>query len=287
MTFSFFAVWGPCFSFVYAQVLFKHSNLQKGTPVIDYRLCICGVGGQGEWPLGCNPGTSSMETAWLLMGNLWVVQSTSWWHLLTHVSLTIDFSQWNISLLSLFQCFATCLHNSGNWSHNFINKFKAGWIWFARGLFGIFDILTEPALGCWEKMCETMKTRLNTKDFRKQGLVLCVIMSLFVLKWNVTSFTVNIMLLKSPQAWGSESKQDGAKLTTSEPSHQNVSNLYHKNSNHLTSVVFLLQALLPWNNLTSLSTNSPEYLWCVISEEWEIPFSSTRKWPWISSFSLG
>lgn len=103
MTFSSGAVWGPCFFFVHAWVLFKCSNLRKGTPVIDHRIWICGVGGQGEWPLGgCNPETSPMKTAWLLMGNLWVVQSTSRWHLVTHVSLEIDFSPWYISLLWLF-----------------------------------------------------------------------------------------------------------------------------------------------------------------------------------------
>lgn len=56
----------------------------------------------------------------------------------------------------------------------------------------------------------------------------------------------------------SESKQDGAELTTSDPSHQNVTNLHHKSSNHLTSVVFLLQTLSPSNNVTSLSTASPK-----------------------------
>ncbi len=95
------------------------------------------------------------------------------------------------------------------------------------------------------------------------------------------------MLLTSSRASRSESKQDGAELTTSDPSHQNVTNLHRKNSNHLTSAVFLLQTLSPCNNLTSLSADSPEHLWCVVSKQWENPFLPTWKWPWISNFSLG
>lgn len=55
-TFSSGAVWGPCYFFVHARVLFKFSNLRKGTPAIDHRIWICGVGGQGETAFGVQPG---------------------------------------------------------------------------------------------------------------------------------------------------------------------------------------------------------------------------------------
>ncbi len=148
MTFSAGAVWGPCFFFVHARVLFKCSNLRKGTPAIDHRIWICGVGGQGKRPLGCNPGTSSMKTAWLLMGNLWVVQSTSRWHLVTHVSLAIDFSPWNIDLLSLFLTVVQIviyLDDSGSSLHDGISEFQTGFVRFPKGLCGFFDIFIKPA----------------------------------------------------------------------------------------------------------------------------------------------
>ena len=100
-------------------------------------------------------------------------------------------------------------------------------------------------------------------------------------------FTISTMLSTSPQASRSECKQDGAEPTTSDPSHQNVTNLLRKNSNHLTWAVSLLQTLSHCNNLTSLSTNSPEHFRCVISKQWENPFPPTWKWPWTSNFSLG
>lgn len=47
---------GPCFSFVHARVLFKCSNLRKGTPVIDHRLWICEVSEQkGGTAFGVQP----------------------------------------------------------------------------------------------------------------------------------------------------------------------------------------------------------------------------------------
>lgn len=147
MTFSSGAVWGPCFSFVHARVLFKCSNLRKGTPAIDHRIWICGVGGQGEGPLGCNPRTSSMKTAWLLMGNLWVVQSTSRWHLVTHVSLMIDFSPWKISLFSLFlRMFQIVIYldDSGSCLNYTINEFQPGCVGFPKCFCGFFDISIEP-----------------------------------------------------------------------------------------------------------------------------------------------
>lgn len=105
MAFSSGAVCGPGFFLIHARVLFKHSNLRKGTPALDHRPWISGGGwwvlGEGEHPLGWSPGSSWMKTAWLLMGDLWVVQSTSRWHLLTHVSLAVDDSLWNVGLLSL------------------------------------------------------------------------------------------------------------------------------------------------------------------------------------------
>lgn len=92
MTFSSGAVRGPCFFFVHARVPFKRGNLRKGTPSHrsqDLYLW-------GRWAGGSNHGTPSMKTAWLIMGTFWVVQSTQWWHLVTHVSVLIDFNPWNI-----------------------------------------------------------------------------------------------------------------------------------------------------------------------------------------------
>lgn len=301
MTFSLEQSGGLVFFFyVHAWVLFKCSNLRKGTPAIDHRIWICEVSGQGERPLGCSPGTSSMKTAWLLMVNLWVVQSTSRWHLVTHMSLAIDFSQWNISLLWLFlRLFQIVIYldSSGSWLHDARHEFQAGCVGFPKGFCGFFDIFIKPAFLFWhfgscEGTCEDKnKNLIIVQDICKKGIILHVntslILSLQHIHVQTTPFTVNTKLFTSFRALRSECKQDGAELTTSDPSHQNVTNLDHKNSNHLTSVVFLLQTLSPCNNLTSLSTDSPEHLWCALSKKWENPFPLTWKWQWMSNIFTG
>lgn len=82
------------------------SNLRKGTPAIDHRLWAWWTRENGLWE--SNPETSSMETAWLLMAQVWVVQSTSRWHILTCVSAVINFSQWNVNTVALVQDVLNC-----------------------------------------------------------------------------------------------------------------------------------------------------------------------------------
>lgn len=295
MTFSSGAGWGPCFFFVHARVLFKCSNLRKGTPVIDHRIWICGVGGQGERPLGgCNPGTYSMKTAWLLMGNLWVVQSTSRWHLVTHVSLEIDFSPWFAAYYGSFLgCFKFVIYLDNGWLHDDVYEIQAGCVGFPLWLpWRLHQTSLGRTLDLWKRRGKDKnKNLIDAFDICKKGLILHVNTSLILSSQHITRvqtppFTANTMLFTSSRASRSESKQDGAELTTSDPSRQNVTNLHHKNSNHLTSAVFLLQTLSPCNNLTSLSADSPEHLWCVLSKKWENPFPPTWNWPWISNFSL-
>lgn len=290
MTFSSGAVWGPCFFFVHAWVLFKCSNLRKGTPVIDHRIWICGVGGQGEWPLGgVQPWNFFNENRMAFNGQ----------PLGGPINLKMTFSD-------------TCV--SGDWFQPMIHQFKicdlsGQWLitwwciwnpsrlcWVSQGPLWLIWHLHQTSLGhtldLWKRRWKDKNKHLiNTYDICKKDLILHVNTSLILSSQHITRvqtspFTVNTMLITSSRTSRSESKQDGAELTTSDPSRQNVTNLHHKNSNHLTSAVFLLQTLSPCNNLTSLSADSPEHLWCVLSKKWENPFPPTWNWPWISNFSL-
>lgn len=111
--FLFRAVRGPCFFFVHARVPFKRGNLRKGTPSHrsqDLYLW-------GWWAGRSNHGTPSMKTAWLIMGTVWVVQSTRWWHLVTHVSVLIDFNPWNIRTVGPLFWWRFMFWSCGNQQH--------------------------------------------------------------------------------------------------------------------------------------------------------------------------
>lgn len=147
MTFSSGAVQGPCFFFVHARVPFKRGNLRKGTPSHrsqDLYLW-------GWWAGGSNHGTPSMKTAWLIMGTLWVVQSTQWWHLVTHVSVLIDLNPWTSEQLAVFLgggLYFDLVGINSIWFNEDFNESQAGCTGIPKGFSHSSDMYMKRASAC-------------------------------------------------------------------------------------------------------------------------------------------
>lgn len=153
-----------------------------------------------------------------------------------------------------------------SWFHDARNEFQTGCTGIPDAPRGFFDIFIEPAFTAvwifrkrdWQTQKQEPKEHFKCLLDRNNPACKHVFKSLSSM-FKILQCAVNTMLSRSPPVSRSESKQDSAELTTSDPSHQNVTNLPHKNSNYLTSAVFLLQTLSPCNNLTSMSADAPEH----------------------------
>lgn len=113
------------------------------------------------------------------------------------------------------------LDDSSSWLNDAINEFQAGCVGFPQGPLWLLWHLHPTSFYCTFESLEKLTFLINSNDICKKGIILHVNMFLIVsfdCVWLFNTFMFKLHHSEWTQCSRSESKQDGAELTTSDPS---------------------------------------------------------------------